>query len=361
MKNIYPVAWLAGLLAIASFAEDEPDIAISYAGEGTLELRVNGVSNKTCLLEVAKTLSASNAWSYGDSCGPSLTNGPITLRNTVPGNPSTLFGRMSISSQVVERGSARYVPSGYSFVWNDQFSGATIDSNKWVVASLRDPVSGNLVPGAAGDHLLNTRYSGYVTEDDCYVSAGSLFLLNQKRSYTGTSPAGNYQYTSGWVMSMHRALFNKGYIEIRAQFPSGDKVWPAIWMCAEDLSWGPEWDLWEYFGYRSDVGYDNMGNHLASDSWPNVKWNTSWIKNYDAIYDCEAWHVYGFEWTTSNAVWTVDGLTVNTLLKSDLVNPSLWPNEDMYIILNNGVKTDSPDTTTTWPNSLQIDYVEVYQ
>ena len=51
-----------------------------------------------------------------------------------------------------------------------------------------------------------------------------MVLRNQKRPYEGVSPEGHFDYTSSWVMSMHRVHFNKGYVEIRAQFPTGDKV-----------------------------------------------------------------------------------------------------------------------------------------
>ena len=79
------------------------------------------------------------------------------------------------------------------------------------------------MPGAAGDHLLSSSYAGYITEEDTYIENGSLVLRNQKRPYKGESPRGQYNYTSGWVMSMHRVHLNKGYVEARAQFPSGDK------------------------------------------------------------------------------------------------------------------------------------------
>ena len=83
--------------------------------------------------------------------------------------------------------------------------------------------TGDLVPGADGDHLLNTKNAAYITEEDTYAEGGSLVLRNQKRPYQGTSPQGDFDYTSSWVMSMHRVHFNKGYVEIRAQFPTGDK------------------------------------------------------------------------------------------------------------------------------------------
>lgn len=254
--------------------------------------------------------------------------------------------------------SGTYAPAGYSLVWEDNFDGPAINTDNWVVASLRDPATGDLVPGAAGDHLLNTSYAGYITQEDTYISNGSLVLRNQKRPYQGTSPAGNYNYTSGWVMSMHRVYLNKGYIEVGARFPSGDKVWPAIWLIAEDLVWGPEWDLFEYFGYRSDVGYDDMGMHLCYGTYPNIKWVTSWITTYDSKYDCEVFHVYGFEWTDTYAKWFINGVQVNSVNKTTKIK---WPDENMFIVLNNGQRTASPDATTTWPNTLEIDYIQVYK
>ena len=56
---------------------------------------------------------------------------------------------------------------------------------------------------------------------------------------------------------MHR--LNKGYVEIKTKFP-WDKVWPALWLISEDLVWGPEWDMWEYFGEKNNVGTDIMGS-----------------------------------------------------------------------------------------------------
>ena len=103
--------------------------------------------------------------------------------------------------------------------------------------------------------------------------------------------------------------------------------------------------------------------HLLVDEWPNQKWDTGYIYNFDATYDCEAWHIYGFEWTEEKAVWTVDGEIKRELLKSNLTpnRANLWPNEDMYIVFNNEVQTNATDRTTQWPNYLKIDYVEIYK
>lgn len=263
-----------------------------------------------------------------------------------------------IEEEVIQDKGGNFVPEGYTKIWEDHFDEATINSANWTSGTLRDLESGDIVPGADGDHLLKDKYSGYMTEEDSYIEDKALVLRNQKRSYKGTSPAGDYEYTSGWVMSMHKVHFNKGYIEMRAQFPSGDKVWPALWLIAEDLVWGPEWDMFEYFG-KNVEGDDVMGMHLFVGEYDSPWWNTDFIHDFDKNYDCEAWHIYGFEWTEEKAVWTIDGEVKRELLSN--IYPKKWPNEEMYIVFNNEVQTYATDKTTQWPNYLKIDYVEIYQ
>ena len=65
------------------------------------------------------------------------------------------------------------------------------------------------MPGADGDHLLNRKNAAYITEEDTYVEDGALVLRNQKRPYQGQSPQGEFDYTTGMVMSMHRVHFNR--------------------------------------------------------------------------------------------------------------------------------------------------------
>lgn len=248
--------------------------------------------------------------------------------------------------------------SSYSLIWHDEFDGSSLNSDYWTLG-FKDSASGDSVPGAWGKYLLNGySYAGYVTDEDCWLSDGSLFLRNQKRTYIGTNPPGTYAYTSSSIMSMHKVYMNKGYIECRAKFPIGDKVWPAIWFCAEDIIWGPEIDWLEYFGYREDQGYDVMGMHLMTGTYPNITWYSHFIKQFDNLYNAQNYHVYGFEWTSTYMKWYIDGTLVYTLNANGVSN---WPDENMYLLINNGERVESPDITTVWPNQLEVDYIRIYQ
>ncbi|HKK75102.1 MAG TPA: glycoside hydrolase family 16 protein [Saprospiraceae bacterium] len=242
---------------------------------------------------------------------------------------------------------------GFSLTWQDHFD--EFNSEYWTIG-LRDTTSGDEVPGAAGRYLLNDRYDAYYTEEDVFIEDGSLVLQNQKRRIQGADPVGTFEYTSGWVMSMHKVSFTEGYLEVRAQFPPGDKVWPAIWLIPEDLTWCPEWDLFEYFGYR-EGRYDRMGMHFCYAAYPNQQWSDYYIEGFDEQYDADAWHTYGFVWTTDYAAWYIDGQQVRYLSSEGI---SDWPAKDMYIVLNNGTRTESPDERTQWPNALRVDYIELY-
>ena len=129
-----------------------------------------------------------------------------------------------------------YVPEGYELRWEDSFDGPAINTSNWIIASLRDPVTGDVIgsgngAGPDGDHLLNYKNAAYITEEDTYIEDGALILRNQKRPYQGESPPREFNYTTGTVISMHRVHFNKGYLETRAQLPSGDKGWAGVLFC----------------------------------------------------------------------------------------------------------------------------------
>ncbi|WP_258105502.1 glycoside hydrolase family 16 protein [Marinoscillum sp. MHG1-6] len=245
--------------------------------------------------------------------------------------------------------------AGYLLKWKDDFN--TLNPEYWTVG-LKDSISGDMVPGASGRYLLNDYYDAYYTEEDVFIENGELVLQNRKRKIEGVSPEGTFHYTSGWVMSMHKVYFNEGYVEVRAQFPRGDKVWPAIWLIPEDLTWCPEWDLFEYFGYRSDLGFDQMGMHQCYSRWPDEEWKDYFIPDFDEKHQNEQWHVYGFLWTSEYAVWYLDGKEVRRLSSQGI---SDWPSKDMYIVLNNGTRTESPDSDTEWPNYFRIDYIKLFE
>jgi len=285
----------------------------------------------------------------------------------------TLAGCSSAAGDVVNRpgesGVAAYPPAGYALSWQDTF--ATFSGVNWSKGLESDISSDHIIwnPTTGGPGLLNPSYAGYITDEDVYVEDGALVLRNQRRAFVGQDPPGEYAYTSGWVNSLNKRMYNgtqRGvYIEIRARFPSGLKVWPAIWMVTEEPHWPPEIDIWEYFGHYWN-GDDKMYMRYIYPKTETEAWlkgnhddESVPINRFDETYDCEAVHTYGFQWTATAMVWSIDGEIVHTLERSRI--PDYWPDEAFSLVMNNGVQTDAADGETAWPNYLIIDYIAVYE
>jgi len=264
---------------------------------------------------------------------------------------------------------AAHPPSEYSLSWQDTFS--SFNSQNWSKGLECDnsPAHIKWNKSTGGRHLLNNTYCSYITDEDVYIQDGCLMLRNRKKELEGRSPAGLFQYTCGWVNSMNKQYFNgtkKGvYIEIKAKFPAGLKVWPAIWLVTEEPHWPPEIDLWEYFGYYWN-GNDKMYMRYIYPTAKNETWkkknradSSTPINDFNRIYGCGKWHIYGYQWTADQMIWSIDGEIVHTLQKTEI--PQYWPDEDFCIVMNNSVATKPPDRDTAWPNYLIIDYLAVYE
>ena len=138
-----------------------------------------------------------------------------------------------------------FLPGGpWALAWHDEFDGPELNASWWNVGTLK-AANGDLIPGAYGGHQLNWKHLDYVTADDVMLDAGTLRLRSQRRTVQGTDPVGQFNYTSGWVHSMHKVTFEYGYVEARIRFPLGAKVHPAFWAIEEDRVWGAEWDIAE--------------------------------------------------------------------------------------------------------------------
>ena len=150
---------------------------------------------------------------------------------------------------------SEYIPTDYNLVTSDEFD--SFENNNWskgLTHSTNSSVRMIWNKNTGGENLLNNNYDGYLLDDNVYVNNGLLYLENRKQSITGTDPVGQFNYSTGWVNSLQKINFNGTikniYLEIKAKFPKGDKVWPAIWLIddSENRKWPPEIDIWEYFG-----------------------------------------------------------------------------------------------------------------
>ena len=261
-------------------------------------------------------------------------------------------------------------PDGYQLLVRDEFE--SFDSTHWS-KGLKNDVDEQIRmmwnQHTGGENLLNDNYAGYILDENTFVENGYLFLQNRKETVQGIDPVGTFDYTTGWINSLHKINFNgtqKGiYLEVKAKFPIGDKVWPAIWLIddSENRTWPPEIDIWEYFGkFFNTNRKDEMYMRYIYGTWNNKEDHSSVIEDFQTIYNASnQWHIYGFYWTDSTMNWYIDQDLVHTKTNGVEVPSDDWPDKPMCLVINNGLLNVVDEGNTIFPNTLLLDYVRIFE
>ncbi len=236
---------------------------------------------------------------------------------------------------------------GWTLVWNDEFNGAAVDSNKWEYE-----VNGN----GGGNNELQFYTDRY---QNSYVDSGSLVIVARKENYQGR------QYTSARMRTKYKGDWTYGHFEIRAKLPTGRGTWPAIWMLPTD---------WEYGGWPASGEIDIM-EHVGYD--PNVVHGTTHCQKYyfkigtqisgkiNVPTATTAFHTYAVDWYKDSIEFYVDKKKYLTSY-NDGSGWQGWPfDKRFHLILNIAVGGDWGGAQgiddSIWPQKMLIDYVRVYK
>lgn len=126
--------------------------------------------------------------------------------------------------------------------------------------------------------------------------------------------------------------FKQGKVEVRAQLPKGDFLWPAIWMLPNDETYGQwpasgEIDIMESRG--NDASCQAGGrNKFAS----TLHWGPDWASNkYELTTEqythdsdlSDDFHIYGLIWTNDRITTYIDDPS-KVVLDVDLSTESFW-------------------------------------
>ena len=236
----------------------------------------------------------------------------------------------------------------HRLIFDDEFNGTQLDSSTWVV--------------------LNRSGDASNAEQECYrrynarEAGGVLTIISR----VDTSCAG-YGYTSGMVQ-WKSFNFTYGVIQIRAKEPSGQGLWPALWLlgancqqpnivtannigrCQWPTPGSDEIDILELKGQEPTQDY--MTVHYGSR--PNMDQHQGCT--YDGPDLSRAYHVFSLVWQPHSLTWYVDGQA--------RCHDSLGvPHTPMFLILNTAVGgsfVGSVDSSAL-PQFHSVDYVRVYQ
>lgn len=279
----------------------------------------------------------------------------------------------TIDSAAAEIGSA--VRPGWSLTWYDEFNDTILDRTKWVAEEGNGSwnVDSSAFVSGWGNGELQC-YTG--TPQNLRVERGVLRLIARRevvRDLSSRDTAATCAFTSARLKSRAQngeALFAQQYgrFEFRAKLPEGQGLWPALWMLPLRDTYGTwaasgEIDVMEARGQYPTV---TLGTLHYGGQWPdNVHTGTEYtLPNDGRISD---WHVYAVEWSPRRIAWFVDDslYQVQTAWYTGKQKDSTAAPFDrpFYLVMNlavGGGFVGAPDSTTTFPGEMQVDWVRVY-
>ncbi len=232
----------------------------------------------------------------------------------------------------------------YQLVWADEFNGSSLDLTKWT------PILGQSYNGELQYYTDRT--------DNIKVLNGTLRIIAKAENYGGKA------YTSGRMQTQNLGDWLYGRMEARIKIPITQGSWPAFWMLPTDNIYG----IWPKSGeidIMETVGREPLKNfatiHTSTDGM---------VHSYTSAYTLSSgtfaddFHVFSMEWEPNVTRFYVDGNLYATKTPAT-VAPYPWVfDKRFYFLLNLAIGGDwagAPDGTSTFPQTMEVDYVRVYQ
>ena len=269
----------------------------------------------------------------------------------VTGQPSAVQPAATATPEITPAPTA--IPGQVTLLFSDDFDDTSLNTDKWTTCYWWRDASG-------GCTMVANKELQWYQPDDVLVGDGVLKLRAQERTAT-TSEGKVYDYTSGMVStgrdfeddpSPDRFAFRYGYAEMRARIPRGKGLRLTFWMLAADQEWPPEIDVASFTGDRTNrvkfgVQYIN----------PDASSGGCWHEWRGPDFS-RRWHTFAVDWQPTGIFWYVDGIK-----RWSFTDPASIPSEPMYLLVDFAVGGDwpgSPDSSTPFPSSCEIDYVKVW-
>jgi beta-glucanase (GH16 family) len=180
----------------------------------------------------------------------------------------------------------------------------------------------------------------------------------------GTPAPGNY--TSARLKTQGLFSFDYGRIEVRAQLPESQGMWPAIWLLGNNIttvSWPAcgELDVMEHIDGSNpqSEGFDWVQGSVHGTGLNNG------IQYHPSGFSAKDWHIYGMIWTKGKIEYYIDDPSNVYATFTPSTQGGTWPFDSgpEFVILNLAVGGDwpgEPNSSTPFPSEFLVDYVRIY-
>ena len=226
----------------------------------------------------------------------------------------------------------------YNLVWSDEFNGSSVNTSNW-----------NFETGCNQPN----------NELECYQSGGAnTSVANGILTITAKFSGG--VYTSARMNTSGKYSWTYGKFEARIKIPTGQGTWPAFWMLGQNIgSVG-----WPQSGEIDNMEHvDSIPTNVGTMHWNGGSGHVQYGCNSQNL-DFSQYHTYDVIWTSSSISWQVDGNQYCSHSIANNVNNTGAFHLPFYLLLNlaiGGSYPGNPNGSVTFPVSMNVDYVRVYQ
>lgn len=259
---------------------------------------------------------------------------------------------------------------GMNLVWQDEFTGNSLDTGKWNYDTgyylNADPNTWGWGNNELQHYTSNAR--------NVSVQNGNLTITAHHEPKSFPEDPNRYaQYSSGKITTKGKFNLQYGRVDIRAKLPTGNGIWPALWMLPESNVYGTwalsgEIDIMEARGRLPGVttGAIHFGGQWPANTHLGGEYYFPSGQTFASDY-----HVYSVIWEDDNIKWYVNGKCFFKATNEQWYSLAAQENNNapfdqpFYLIMNlaiggnfdGGLIPDSSDI----PATMEVDYIRVYK
>jgi beta-glucanase (GH16 family) len=242
----------------------------------------------------------------------------------------------------------------WTLIWSDEFDGADGTS----------PSAGKWALETGGNGWGNNELEYYTSRpQNSFQKDGNLVITVLEESFTGSDGV-TRNYTSARLKTATRFAQAYGRFEARIKVPRGQGIWPAFWMLGDNIDtvgWpaSGEIDIMENIGSEPNKVHGSMHG-------PGYSGATALTAIYTLAGAAFAddFHVFAVEWEPTMVRFYVDDNLYLTERPGNLPAGTRWVFDHPFFILLNvavgGNFPGNPDSSSTYPQVMLVDYVHVY-
>jgi beta-glucanase (GH16 family) len=269
------------------------------------------------------------------------------------------------ASSVTSQSFSTSIASG-TLVWSDEFANST--------SANAQPASGTWTydtgAGGWGNSELETYCAWNSSTSPCSTSSPSVYVGTDGYLHIVAQQPSTGVYTSARIKTQGLFNFQYGRIEIRAQLPEQQGLWPAGWLLGSNystVSWPAcgEMDVMERVNAATSPDWNEGSIHGTGFTGSNL----GTIYDFANGQTAAGWHTYGMIWKKGSVAYYIDDPTTPyvtyTTSSISALSGSVWPFDagPSFVLLNmavGGSWPGSPNSSTTFPASMLVDYVRIY-